>query len=42
MGDVTLSGEMSGEEIVVTGLSGIFPRSESVKEFMENLYNQVY
>lgn len=32
---------MTGEEIVVTGMSGTFPKSESVQEFMENLYNKV-
>lgn len=32
---------MSGEEIVISGLSGVFPNSDSVLEFGENLYNKV-
>lgn len=29
------------DEIVITGISGKFPKSENVKEFAENLYNKV-
>lgn len=36
-----LKNTMTGEEIVVTGMSGLFPGSDSVQEFMENLYNKV-
>lgn len=36
-----LKDTMTGEEIVVTGMSGLFPSSDSVQEFMENLYNKV-
>lgn len=37
----TPSKPLAGEEVVISGLSGIFPKSDSVKEFMENLYNKV-
>lgn len=30
-----------GEEVVISGISGIFPSSKNVKEFMYNLYNKV-
>ncbi|XP_013162844.1 PREDICTED: fatty acid synthase-like isoform X2 [Papilio xuthus] len=30
-----------GDEIVISGMSGKFPKSENVMEFMENLYNQL-
>ncbi|XP_063385145.1 fatty acid synthase-like [Cydia fagiglandana] len=33
--------ELSGDEVVISGMSGIFPKSDSVQEFMENLYNKV-
>ncbi|XP_072949807.1 fatty acid synthase-like [Epargyreus clarus] len=31
----------TGNEIVISGISGIFPESENVQKFMENLYNKV-
>ncbi|KAI5631688.1 acyl transferase domain-containing protein [Phthorimaea operculella] len=34
-------GTLTGEEIVISGMSGIFPKSKNVLEFMDNLYNQV-
>lgn len=30
-----------GSEILITGISGRFPKSSSVKEFQDNLYNKV-
>jgi len=30
-----------GEEIVISGMSGRFPESDSTDEFAENLYNKV-
>ncbi|CAH0677167.1 unnamed protein product [Chilo suppressalis] len=36
-----VSRPLSGDEVVITGMSGIFPKSNSVMEFMENLYNKV-
>ncbi|XP_063894600.1 fatty acid synthase [Helicoverpa armigera] len=32
---------LSGEELVISGMSGLFPKSDSVLEFKENLYNNV-
>lgn len=32
---------MTGDEIVITGISGKFPNSENVKIFQENLLNMV-
>ncbi|KAJ2951593.1 hypothetical protein O0L34_g13747 [Tuta absoluta] len=32
---------LSGEEIVISGMSGIFPKSKNVTEFMDNLFNKV-
>lgn len=33
--------ELTGEEVVITGMSGVFPSSTSVLQFKENLYNNV-
>ncbi|XP_075977388.1 fatty acid synthase-like [Anticarsia gemmatalis] len=33
--------DLSGDEIVISGISGIFPKSGNVEEFMNNLYNKV-
>lgn len=30
-----------GEEIVISGISGVFPESDNVEEFAENLFNKV-
>jgi hypothetical protein len=30
-----------GEDIVISGISGRFPESDSVDEFAQNLYNKV-
>lgn len=30
-----------GDEIVISGISGKFPKSKNVAEFAENLYNKV-
>lgn len=32
---------MSGEEVVISGISGRFPESDSVEEFKENLFSGV-
>uniref|UniRef100_A0A2A4JTZ4 Ketosynthase family 3 (KS3) domain-containing protein n=1 Tax=Heliothis virescens TaxID=7102 RepID=A0A2A4JTZ4_HELVI len=32
---------LTGEELVISGMSGLFPKSDSVLEFKENLYNKV-
>ncbi|CAH0727200.1 unnamed protein product, partial [Brenthis ino] len=32
---------LKGDEVVISGISGIFPKSDCVLEFMENLYNKV-
>ncbi|CAB3255958.1 unnamed protein product [Arctia plantaginis] len=40
----TLNGvpnSLHGDEVVISGISGIFPNSDSVVEFMNNLYNKV-
>lgn len=33
--------ELPGEEIYLTGVSGYFPESDSVKQLQENLFNKV-
>ncbi|KAJ8720397.1 hypothetical protein PYW07_012440 [Mythimna separata] len=33
--------QLTGDEVVISGISGLFPRSDNVEEFMENLYNGV-
>jgi fatty acid synthase len=30
-----------GEDVVISGMSGRFPESDSVDEFAQNLYNKV-
>lgn len=30
-----------GDRIMISGTSGIFPNSENVREFSDNLYNKV-
>ncbi|KAJ8719814.1 hypothetical protein PYW08_011989 [Mythimna loreyi] len=37
----TIPRGLTGEECVITGMSGLFPMSDSVLEFKENLYNGV-
>ena len=37
----TIPRGLTGEEIVISGMSGLFPKSDSVLEFKENLYNGV-
>lgn len=37
----TIPRGLTGEECVVSGMSGLFPKSDSVLEFKENLYNGV-
>lgn len=32
---------LSGDEVVISGISGVFPNSDSVLDFMNNLYNKV-
>ncbi|XP_028162532.1 fatty acid synthase-like [Ostrinia furnacalis] len=32
---------LSGDEVVISGMSGSFPKSDSVAKFMDNLYNGV-
>lgn len=32
---------LSGEEVVISGISGVFPNSDSVVDFMNNLYDKV-
>lgn len=32
---------LSGEEVVISGISGVFPNSDSVLDFMDNLYSKV-
>ncbi|KAI5631854.1 acyl transferase domain-containing protein [Phthorimaea operculella] len=32
---------LTGEEVVISGISGQFPQSKNVMEFMDNLYNKV-
>jgi hypothetical protein len=32
---------LSGEEIVISGMAGRFPKSANVSEFADNLYNKV-
>ncbi|KAJ2940724.1 hypothetical protein O0L34_g14835 [Tuta absoluta] len=32
---------LTGEEVVISGISGQFPKSKNVVEFMDNLYNKV-
>ncbi|XP_028028986.1 fatty acid synthase-like [Bombyx mandarina] len=32
---------LTGEEVVISGMSGIFPKSDSVLEFKNNLFNKV-
>ncbi|XP_068620644.1 fatty acid synthase-like [Battus philenor] len=32
---------LTGDEVVISGISGHFPSSDNVNEFMENLYNKV-
>ncbi|KAM3959725.1 LOW QUALITY PROTEIN: fatty acid synthase-like [Aphomia sociella] len=39
--ETPVSRPLSGDEVVITGLSGVFPMSDSVLEFKENLYNKV-
>lgn len=31
----------SGEDIVISGIDGIFPKSKNIEEFGRNLYNKV-
>ena len=33
--------EVMSEDIVITGISGRFPESDSIDEFANNLYNRV-
>lgn len=35
------AGSLSGEEVVISGISGAFPHSDSVVDFMNNLYDKV-
>ncbi|KAF9424204.1 hypothetical protein HW555_000597 [Spodoptera exigua] len=37
----TIPRGLTGEELVISGMSGLFPMSDSVLEFKENLYNKV-
>ncbi|XP_059062960.1 fatty acid synthase-like [Achroia grisella] len=37
----TVHRPLTGNEVVISGISGIFPKSNSVLEFMNNLYNKV-
>lgn len=37
----TIPRGLAGEEVVISGMSGLFPKSDSVFQFMENLYNKV-
>lgn len=30
-----------GDEVVISGISGVFPKSKNAQEFMDNLYNGV-
>lgn len=32
---------LNGDEVVISGISGIFPKSDGVVDFMNNLYNKV-
>lgn len=32
---------LSGGEVVISGISGVFPNSDSVLDFMNNLYDKV-
>lgn len=32
---------LSGEEVVISGISGVFPNSDNVVDFMNNLYDKV-
>ncbi|KAJ2951438.1 hypothetical protein O0L34_g13591 [Tuta absoluta] len=36
-----VSVDYTGEEVVISGISGQFPNSENVMKFMDNLYNKV-
>ncbi|KAH9645168.1 hypothetical protein HF086_005713 [Spodoptera exigua] len=44
VGDHTIKdvpASLSGDEVVISGISGVFPNSDSVLDFMNNLYNKV-
>ncbi|KAJ0175955.1 hypothetical protein K1T71_008129 [Dendrolimus kikuchii] len=41
IGETRITRPLSGKEVVISGMSGIFPCSDSVLEFSENLYNKV-
>lgn len=33
--------KMTGEEIVISGISGLFPNTENTRDLIRNLYNKV-
>ncbi|PZC84556.1 hypothetical protein B5X24_HaOG204586 [Helicoverpa armigera] len=39
--DENISRPLSGKEVVISGISGVFPNSDTVLDFMNNLYNNV-
>lgn len=34
--------QLTGDEVVISGISGKFPKSENLIQFMENLYKKVH
>nr|XP_049700707.1 fatty acid synthase [Helicoverpa armigera] len=39
--DENIPKPLSGKEVVISGISGVFPNSDTVLDFMNNLYNNV-